>query len=690
MNDPKETEGGDTATGRKEFLVRTIGFFVCVLLAVFLLPMTEAEPEDAQALTARVIAQGQSSKVEEAILAAGFQSDDQIRVTAPTPEIAQAILPRSHGMTQSPGAPGLDVTTKLVGNEVQLEWKLAAGGEPVVGEAKRTVGDWTSILPPLIAILIALWYRQLILALLAAVWLGGAAGTGWNPLSGLWRGLSEFIWGSTSDTFNIYIIVFTLGLVGMVQVITRAGGIAGILDRVAHLATSARSTRLATALMGGAVFFDDYANTVVVGTTMRPMTDERRISREKLAYIVDSTSAPIAGIAIISTWIGYEVGLFDELARQLALERSGYDIFFAILPMRFYCLITLGFVFLNAWSGRDYGPMHKAEVRAHTTGETLRAGSKPLTNAAFSAVRPEPDAPKRWWNAALPIGFVIFATMFGMFWSGWSGPDEASIAPLFSAEGLHIGEMFTGFAAAAPDLFEWGAWRDSFSNADNAKVLFWAALLGSALAIALAAGQRILSPVEAMKTWFQAVPAMWMAVTILILAWSIRAVCDDLGTSIYLVGAVQDLISPEFVPLITFFLASVVAFSTGTSWGTMGILLPAMVPLAFYLTDGAADQEIILLLTFGAVLDGAIFGDHCSPISDTTVMSSISASVDHIDHVRTQAPYAVTSMLLAATFGYVGVAFGLPIWVALFAGIGGAAAILFIVGKPHDYESESS
>jgi Na+/H+ antiporter NhaC len=215
-------------------------------------------------------------------------------------------------------------------------------------------------------------------------------------------------------------------------------------------------------------------------------------------------------------------------------------------------------------------------------------------------------------------------------------------------------------------------------------VLFWAALLGSALAMVLASAQRILSPFEALKTWLQAVPAMWMAVAILVLAWSIRAVCDDLGTSIYLVGAVQDLISPEVVPLLTFALASVVAFSTGTSWGTMGILLPAMVPLAFYLTDGTAGQEVILLLTFGAVLDGAIFGDHCSPISDTTVMSSISAGVDHLDHVQTQAPYAVVTMVFAAAFGYVGVAFGLNEWVALVAGLGGAAGVLFLVGRPHD------
>jgi Na+/H+ antiporter NhaC len=173
-------------------------------------------------------------------------------------------------------------------------------------------------------------------------------------------------------------------------------------------------------------------------------------------------------------------------------------------------------------------------------------------------------------------------------------------------------------------------------------------------------------------------------VAILVLAWSIQGVCSDLGTGIYLVGAVQDLITPVVLPLLTFLLAAAIAFATGTSWGTMGILLPAMIPLAFFMTQGSDGGAIILMLCFGAVLDGAIFGDHCSPISDTTVMSSIASSVDHIDHVRTQFPYATTVMLVAASVGYVGVALGLPLVAAHVLGIVGLVGVLMLVGKKVD------
>jgi Na+/H+ antiporter NhaC len=263
-----------------------------------------------------------------------------------------------------------------------------------------------------------------------------------------------------------------------------------------------------------------------------------------------------------------------------------------------------------------------------------------------------------------------------------AGADPGAIPSLGA---VVFGEAsWTGFIAAwghaISDLLEWSAWRDAFSNADNAKVLFWAAFIGSVVAIVMAVGQGLLSVGEALSSWLKAIPAMWLAVAILVLAWSIQGVCSDLGTGIYLVGAVHDLISPAVLPVLTFLLASVIAFATGTSWGTMGILLPAIIPLAFFMTGGV-DDNLILMLCFGAVLDGAIFGDHCSPISDTTVMSSIATSVDHIDHVRTQFPYAATVMLVAAGAGYVGVAVGLPIVAAHLVGVATLAGVLFVVGK---------
>ena len=647
-----------------------MGFIAALMLSFLLLPFFEAPLETSSRLTAEVAARGLTGDVAELVDESGTSAE----YTGPD-ALEESV--RSRLFTSDTQAP--DTHFGVVATREAVTVAVESPGLEKPLKKRQRIGDWQSVLPPLMAVFIALFFRKLVLGLAGAVWLGATIATGWNPVTGLWKAASEYVWGSVASTFNLYIIFFTLALVGMVQVVTRSGGIAGVLDKVRALAQSARSTRIATALMGGAIFFDDYANTVVVGSTMRPLTDKRRISREKLAYLVDSTSAPIAGVAVISTWIGYEVGLFGELSEQLQLGLSGYDIFFGVLPLRFYCLMTLGFVFLIAYSGRDYGAMWKAEKRAWETGEVLRPGSKPLTSAAFSKVEPIEGAPHRWYNAVIPVTLVLIAVFAGMFWSGWSSAGS-SIPGLFTWQFAAIAE---GWGAALSDIGSYQAWRDAFSNADNAKVLFWASMLGSATAIALSAGQKIMTWRQATETWLSAIPAMWLAVTILILAWAIRAVCDDLGTSIYLVGAVEGFLTPELLPLVTFVLAAAVAFATGTSWGTMGILLPALIPLAFYMTEGMANAEIILFLCFGAVLDGAIFGDHCSPISDTTVMSSIAASCDHLDHVRTQFPYAMTTMALAAGFGYLGVAYGFTPWVSYLLAALAGVAIVYTLGKPH-------
>jgi Na+/H+ antiporter NhaC len=674
---------GENGSWRDDFTSRRIfGFVVAGLICLFLLPIAEADRETAESVTAQVAARDASKSIRFAVeekATPGEPTPISLEYDGPDQFEDEARSGLQHETIELvEGAPNVvQARVRHDGENISVEYELKRpDADPVPTIGLKRVGGWEAVLPPLIAILIALFFRKLILALVSAVWLGATALSGWNPLFGLWNGATDYVWQSVADSFKIYIIAFTLSLVGMVQVITRMGGIAGVLERFRRFTETARSTRVTTALLGTAIFFDDYANTIVVGTSMRPITDRRKISREKLAYLVDSMSAPVAGVAIISTWVGYEVGLFDELSRQLALGRSGYDIFFGIIPLRFYCWFTIVFVLANAWFGRDYGPMLRAERRA-AEGEPLRSGSSPLTSGAFAGSEPADDIPYRWWNAAIPIGCVIVGTLLGMFWSGWSS-GEQTIPALFGSG------FFDAWAVALGDLTSWDAWRDAFGNADSGKVLFWSSMLASTVTVGLAVGQRLLSLKEALLTFFKAVPAMWLAVVILVMAWSIQRVCSDLGTSIYLVGAVQDLLAPGMLPIVTFLLAAVVAFATGTSWGTMGILLPAMVPLAFYLTDGAEGGNlIILMLTFGAVLDGAIFGDHISPISDTTVMSSISASVDHIDHVRTQAPYAITTMSVAGLVGYVGVAFGLPEIAALIVGAVSCVLIVRFAGKRH-------
>lgn len=531
------------------------------------------------------------------------------------------------------------------------------------------VTNW-SLLPPLMAILVAMISGRLILGLSLAILSGGFLSLIGSvplyqlPFSATYKALVTYLWAPLESSFQLYILAFTAGLIGMVRVTTLSGGNKGIADLLAAKAAGARSTRLAAFFMGLAIFFDDYANTIVVGSTLRPIADRFKVSREKLAYIVDSTAAPIAGVALISTWIGYEVSLFQDLMDELHTGISGYQLFFNALPMRFYCLLTLAFVFFSSFLQRDFGTMLKAEQRAFSTGQVIREGATPMTGRAQDEIKPADGVQAVWWAAIIPVVVVIVAVIGGMAYD--TAQNESVLA-----------------ARASAGIFSSEYWTATFSNADTARVLFVASILGSVIAILIAITRRnshnnktVITVADAISTWAKGIAGVWYAIAILILAWAIKEVCTDVGTSTYLTAALSPFISPVLLPLLIFLLASMVAFSIGTSWTTMAILIPTVVPLAH-----ALGGLPLTILAAAAVLDGAIFGDHCSPISDTTVMSSIASSCDHIDHVKTQLPYALTTMSLAGLFGYLGTASLYPGWLGLLLGLVAIPAILLTIGK---------
>lgn len=543
---------------------------------------------------------------------------------------------------------------------------LLAGGLCSVLPVQENATGW-SLFPPLCAILVGVLSGRLIPGLCLAVF-----GTGvlvsrqdrlWQAVGdGLLRASHDYLWLQVTGAFSLYILAFTVALIGMVRVTSLAGGNAGIAEMLSRGAEGAKSARKATVLLGLAIFFDDYANTIVVGSTMRPITDRFRVCREKLAYLVDSTAAPIAGLAFISTWIGYEVGLFEDLMQDLNTGYSGYQLFFAALPFRFYCLFALTFVVTSTWLGRDFGPMLRAERRARETGQVIRQDARPLTGQRAD-VQTAQGVPHAWWVAAWPVFAVIAAVIGGI------AADAAGNEVVLAAK-------------SARGVLNVTYWTAAFSNADSARVLFHAALIGSAIAVVLAMsrtdahGRRPISFWTIAATYGRSIIGIQHALAILVLAWAIKEACTDVGTADYLTAALSPVISPNVLPLLIFLLASVIAFSIGTSWATMAILVPTVVPLAHDL--GGLPLTI---MAASAVLDGAIFGDHCSPISDTTVMSSIASGSDHLDHVRTQIPYAVTTMVCAALFGYLGTTFFYPVWVGLLLGFATIATILSVFGR---------
>lgn len=497
---------------------------------------------------------------------------------------------------------------------------------PVGPEGQRVIAGPYSLFPPVIAIGMAIIWRRILLSLGAGIFAGAMLVDSGNPIAATWHTVVEYVVPTAIDLENVYLFVFTFSLMGMVGVLIRNGGIEGMVRVVSRLAGGRRSTQAVVGAMGTAVFFDDYANAVVVGSSARAMTDKAGISREKLAYLVDSTAAPIASVAIISTWIGIEIGLLnDQMDYLRQVAPNGYGVFLHMIPYRFYCLFTLIAVFSFAFIGRDFGPMLAAERRAKN-GKVFRDGARLLSSQSFQKLRMKEGVSPRWYNGFLPIALVL-ATI-----------------------------LVTFFAFGAAALGQPGSilsvthWKDCFCAVENTgQLLSSAGILGGLCAIAMSVAQGQLTLWESLKAWVAGARSMVGAIALLILAMSLRKVtdADHLQLARYVISVLADT-GAVWVPVTIFVTAAVIAFSTGTSYGTMGILIPVAVPLA-----ARSGDPMLMILATGAVLDGAVFGDHCSPISDTTVLSSIGSSCDHMDHVKTQAPYAAFSMLVAGALGYV-------------------------------------
>ena len=376
--------------------------------------------------------------------------------------------------------------------------------------------------------------------------------------------------------------------------------------------------------MGVAIFFDDYSNTLIVGNTMRPVTDRHRVSREKLAFLVDSTAAPVACVALVSTWIGYEVSLVGDALEKTGSDLNPFSVFLGSIPFAFYPIFALAFTLLIAVSGRDWGPMLRAERRARD-GEVLAAGAQPLADFDSGELAPKDGGKARWWNAVVPVVLVVVTTLIGLYQTGRESLAAAGEANVSLSRVIGASDPFT--------------------------VLLWASMIGVVTAVLLAVVQDILSVREALAAAVDGFKSMLMAFVVLTLAWSLGQVCADLATAGYLKSAIGPTVPASLLPVVVFLVAAAVSFATGTSWGTMAILTPLAVPLVLEASAGNLD---ILEATVAAILGGAVFGDHCSPISDTTILSSMASGCDHVDHVRTQLPYALFSATVAIGVGYLG------------------------------------
>ncbi len=577
------------------------------------------------------------------------------------------------GAEESATVSGLVVTDR---SRLPLTVRLGQVSEDV---SRPYAPGWFSLAPPALAILLALIFKEVITALLAGVWLGALAVAGYNPLSALWRTIDLYAVPALGDVDggHTQIVVFSLLLGGLVGIVAKNGGTQGIVDAVSPFASTSRRGKIATWLAGLAIFFDDYANTLIVGNTMRPITDRLKISREKIAYIVDSTAAPVAALVPISTWVGYEISLIAD-GMSIAAQQPGTDpalvatltslspfaVFISTIPYMFYPLLALSFVFLTSYMNRDFGPMAAAERRAASGGGLHRPGAQLAVDTTATHLTPPEGVLPRWHNAAIPIVTVIIVVLGGLYASGAASSDSGA------------------------------SLMDIFGAADPFAPLLWGSAAGCLVGIALSVAHGILTVQESLDAWLSGMRAMLLAMVVLTLAWSLGQVTEDLGTAQYVAQILSDALPLEVIPVLVFVTSAAMAFATGTSWATMAIMIPLVIPLTVTLGGaegfGVSGEYSILLGSISSVLAGAIFGDHCSPISDTTVLSSTAAACDHLDHVTTQLPYALAVAFLAMVIGDIGTAMGLPVWVALFVSIALLAGALKLFGTALQEGSEAS
>lgn len=531
-----------------------------------------------------------------------------------------------------------------------------------------------TLLPPLVAIILAFITKETILSLFIGVFVGEFM-ISVNNLNIIESVVNAFLaLGSQvitcmANPWNAGIILQCLLIGGIIQLITKMGGAKALAEEFAKRADTPKKAQLITWLLGLCVFFDDYANSLIVGPIMRPVMDKLKVSREKLAFIVDSTAAPVAGIAIISTWIGLEISLITEGFKSIGMNVSGFGIFLQTIPFRFYNILILIFVVISALTLYEFGPMKKAEqeARKRKDSETVKVSDAP----GFDEVQPIEGIKLSVWNAIIPICTLIIGALIAFYWSGYTtilGGNETAMIQTMKTSPL----SFNGIFAAL-----------SQSNASVA--LFQSALLASIVAIVMAVAQKIMTIEQAIAEWVNGMKTIVITGVILLLAWTLGGVIHDVGTANYLIGILKDTLPFWILPTLIFLLSGVISFATGTAYGTMSILMPLTIPLAWALHP---DMEFTIVCTSG-VLTGAIFGDHCSPISDTTILSSMGSGCNHINHVRTQMYYSIFVATIAILLGYIPAGFGVQWCICIPIAIVVMYFGLRVIGEKVEFEEAS-
>lgn len=529
-----------------------------------------------------------------------------------------------------------------------------------------------TLIPPLVAIVLAFITKNVVISLMIGIMSGSfiLQISGNNVLIAFIKAFLDLVnraVESLSDPWNAGIILQVLAIGGVINLVAKMGGARAIAELLANKAKTARGTQLITWFLGLLVFFDDYANSLIVGPIMRPVSDKMKISREKLAFIIDSTAAPVAGLAIISTWIGLEVGLINDAFNSIGVKVDAFGVFIQTIPFRFYNILVLVFIVISAILLKEFGPMRDAEIRARRSD---KSNDDLLTSKEEDDLAPKEGIKLSIWNAIIPIGTLVVVALISFYYSGYTeimASNDSSLINLLNNS-----------------PFSFSAIKETFSASNASLSLFQSAFVASIVAIVMAVSKKIFNVSEAIDVWVDGMKTLVITGVILILAWSLSSIIKELGTAKFLIKLLSGSLPNFLLPSLIFILGAIISFATGTAYGTMGILMPLAIPLSYSMNP----EMSYILASTSAVLTGAIFGDHCSPISDTTILSSMGAGCNHIDHVKTQMPYALFTAVIAVVFGYIPVGLGLSVYIVLPISIIAIFAGIQIFGKRVDTDDE--
>ncbi len=463
-----------------------------------------------------------------------------------------------------------------------------------VRESIPQYATFWALLAPIIAIVLALITKEVYSSLVIGIIVGGAIYAGGNFEGTLVHVMSDGFIANVADSYNMGILIFLILLGALVAMMNKAGGSAAFGRWATAHIKSRVGAQLATVALGVLIFIDDYFNCLTVGSVMRPVTDGHKISRAKLSYLIDATAAPVCIIAPISSWAAAVAGFANSAGAE-----NGIALFIKAIPYNFYALLTIAMMIFLAVTGLDFGPMKKHEKNAKETGDLFTSGTKQAVEEM--AVNEK----GRVCDLIVPIVILIISCVIGMIYSG----------------GFFSGESFV----------------DAFSNSDASVGLAYGAFVAIILTVIFYLCRRVLSFKSIMESLPEGFKAMVPAIMILACAWTLKAMTDSLGAKIFISQLIEGSAAgfQALLPAIIFLIAVGLSFATGTSWGTFGILIPIVLSVF-----GAG--EPITIVAISACMAGAVCGDHCSPISDTTIMASAGAQCDHINHVSTQLPYALT------------------------------------------------